>query len=894
MRVPLSTGLAGHCARYGVPVVVADAYADSRFDRSVDASVGAAAGFKTQSVVCVPIRDPDGDVVGVLQAINRMASGSSPFDTDGDFAPPIATMDGSSAAATAGSGAASVGSAAAAALALTSSRSVDSAADTSTSGSLRGRTSTGAAGRSHNRLLALIDDGSDADHHHHDALSSSSATASPRVPPTPLPVPGTSGRGSFGFEGFGSAGASANSNSGGGGGARGGSGVFFGTYNKPPAPAPSAATLAMASAASTGSSAAGAGARPAGSSSDGDADSEPLPIWPFTASDVQLLEGMAAHTAVALRTAQLLEGLARGQRMTAALLDIVQSSATNKPMSALVEQIVGAAYTLLDCERVSLYLVDSVKQELWMAVAKDSDAVGTRIPIGHGLAGYVAATGQPLNIPDAYSDSRFDPTLDLASGFATKSVLVWPIAIADFMSGASSSGAGGSALQRTASRRRPGGGGAAGGATGAAVPSSSVIAVLQAINKRSSTLTRVATAASLLRAQGGLPSAAAAAAADAAAASAAHLKLSTAAREMRAIIPSAEGTSHRFAKPPTPVAAAGAVAVSEALVSAGAAASAANASGNGITRFDANDEKMMGAFCAEVSVALKRRSVEAAFMKVLSDSASAGGTVVTGVPEEFNVSLLALYTDAGTSARLHTSVQVRRMSVERSIAPLPTAPLALPSSPSAGIGGSGSSDSDIAAAASGDGSAAVADPAAAAAATLARKPAVRASFTARKALLAADADGVGVSAASADAAVGAPSSASAASALSTAVTTAASSGLPGDLDCSDPLLTWDWNVFALPLTGMPSLLLDPVMHAGDLTTLARGASLADGGLGADGAPMRLTHGCLTNHLQPNVVAAGEMRLAAAVPAMFRQFALLRRFGIDETKFAAFTRAVRRK
>lgn len=883
--MPLTSGLAGHCARYGVPVVVADAYADSRFDRSVDASVGAAVGFKTQSVVCVPIRDPDGDVVGVLQAINRMASGSSPFDTDGDFAPPVAAgADLFSAAATA-------------AAAASSGRGLDAASgsDGSTSGSLRGRTSTGAAGRSHNKLLALIDDAEP--NHHHDASSASSATASPRVPATPLPVPGSAGSGTFGFGAAGAGGSSSARSS----------GVFFGTYNKPPLPATSTSSAA---AAASSSSAAGAGARPAGDSA-ADEDAEPLPIWPFTPSDVQLLEGMAAHTAVALRTAQLLEGLARGQKMTAALLDIVQSSASSKPMAALVEQIVGAAYTLLDCERVSLYLVDSVKQELWMAVAKDSDAVGTRIPIGHGLAGYVAATGQPLNIPDAYSDSRFDPTLDQSSGFTTKSVLVWPIAIADLMPGASSgssasasggAGAGNSALQRTASRRR---GGAGGGAAGSAVPSSSVIAVLQAINKRASSLTRVATAASLLRAQAGLPSAAAAAAADAAAAAAAHLRLSTAARELRAIIPSAVGTSDRFAKPPTPAAASLPHATSSAVavVAAGSYGDPATAAvvNTGITRFDANDEKMMGAFCAEVSVALKRRSVEAAFMKVLSDSASAGGSVVTGVPEEFNVSLLALYTDAGTSARLHTSVQVRRLSVERSIAPL-AVPLTLPSGSGSGSsGGSGGSGAAAGAASladamtspaapHADGSAAAADPAAAAAATLARKPAVRASFTARAALLAADADGVGVSA----------KSGAAVTAGDVASGDAESPAVPGplvvagDLDSSDPLLTWDWNVFALPLTGMPSLLLDPVMHASELTTLARGAPLADGGLGADGAPMQLTHGCLTNHLQPSTVAAGEQRLAAAVPAMFRQFALLRRFGIEEAKFAAFTRAVRRK
>lgn len=49
-------------------------------------------------------------------------------------------------------------------------------------------------------------------------------------------------------------------------------------------------------------------------------------------------------------------------------------------MSGLVQRIIDAAYELLDCERITLYLVDSVKQELWMALAKDSEVGLTPFP----------------------------------------------------------------------------------------------------------------------------------------------------------------------------------------------------------------------------------------------------------------------------------------------------------------------------------------------------------------------------------------------------------------------------------------------------------------------------------------------------------------------------------
>ncbi len=55
------------------------------------------------------------------------------------------------------------------------------------------------------------------------------------------------------------------------------------------------------------------------------------------------------------------------------------------------------------------------------------------IPINKGsIAGYVAVTGKPLNIPDVYSISseapyRFDPTYDVKSGYRTSSMLTVPL-----------------------------------------------------------------------------------------------------------------------------------------------------------------------------------------------------------------------------------------------------------------------------------------------------------------------------------------------------------------------------------------------------------------------------------------------------------------------------------
>ncbi|GIY74892.1 probable 3',5'-cyclic phosphodiesterase pde-5 [Caerostris darwini] len=46
-----------------------------------------------------------------------------------------------------------------------------------------------------------------------------------------------------------------------------------------------------------------------------------------------------------------------------------------------------------------------------------------------GIAGYVATTGESLNIPDAYNDSRFNRTVDQRTGYNTRNLLCMPIFI---------------------------------------------------------------------------------------------------------------------------------------------------------------------------------------------------------------------------------------------------------------------------------------------------------------------------------------------------------------------------------------------------------------------------------------------------------------------------------
>lgn len=66
-RFPINIGITGHVATTGVTVNIHNAYDDQRFDPSVDES----ATFKHKSILCMAIKNSLGQIIGVIQLINK-------------------------------------------------------------------------------------------------------------------------------------------------------------------------------------------------------------------------------------------------------------------------------------------------------------------------------------------------------------------------------------------------------------------------------------------------------------------------------------------------------------------------------------------------------------------------------------------------------------------------------------------------------------------------------------------------------------------------------------------------------------------------------------------------------------------------------------------------------
>ena len=67
IRFPSSDGIAGWVFQNETGAIVANAYEDDRFNPSIDSQTG----YVTRTVLCVPVRFPNGEAVGVMEVLNK-------------------------------------------------------------------------------------------------------------------------------------------------------------------------------------------------------------------------------------------------------------------------------------------------------------------------------------------------------------------------------------------------------------------------------------------------------------------------------------------------------------------------------------------------------------------------------------------------------------------------------------------------------------------------------------------------------------------------------------------------------------------------------------------------------------------------------------------------------
>jgi adenylate cyclase len=103
------------------------------------------------------------------------------------------------------------------------------------------------------------------------------------------------------------------------------------------------------------------------------------------------------------------------------------SLAAERDLDALLQIIMEKTSEVMDADRSTLFLVDEGKQQIWSKVAQGWAVKEIRLPLGMGIAGHVAMSGETVNIPDAYADPRFNPDVDKTTGYHTSTILCMPM-----------------------------------------------------------------------------------------------------------------------------------------------------------------------------------------------------------------------------------------------------------------------------------------------------------------------------------------------------------------------------------------------------------------------------------------------------------------------------------
>jgi phosphoserine phosphatase RsbU/P len=144
-------------------------------------------------------------------------------------------------------------------------------------------------------------------------------------------------------------------------------------------------------------------------------------------SVLALLQVQVKLLAILLRNAELIASTQHTLSKLSILVESSKAMSSTLDLSELLARILDVAKSQADAERGTLFLVDEKSAEIWSLIAQGLEKQEIRLPLGKGIAGHVAKTGEIVNIPDAYADARFNPEVDKRTGYRTRNILCLPI-----------------------------------------------------------------------------------------------------------------------------------------------------------------------------------------------------------------------------------------------------------------------------------------------------------------------------------------------------------------------------------------------------------------------------------------------------------------------------------
>ncbi len=112
-------------------------------------------------------------------------------------------------------------------------------------------------------------------------------------------------------------------------------------------------------------------------------------------------------------------------RPLSGLYRVVKAMATERKLEALLDVITRETRQILKCDRLNVFVLEPQSQELW---TQGVDRQPVRLPLAsRSIVSITARSGEVVNIPDAYTDPRFDSSADALLGYHTATILCVPM-----------------------------------------------------------------------------------------------------------------------------------------------------------------------------------------------------------------------------------------------------------------------------------------------------------------------------------------------------------------------------------------------------------------------------------------------------------------------------------
>lgn len=130
------------------------------------------------------------------------------------------------------------------------------------------------------------------------------------------------------------------------------------------------------------------------------------------------------------RCSVVLSELAREKKEMNDLLRISASYTISSDSKDILKRLTDLAAESMHCEAASIMLINEREHVLEFVVAtgeKGQRLETITVPLGEGIAGWVAVHGEPQIVNDTRTDSRFTGRVDEESGFVTRQILAVPM-----------------------------------------------------------------------------------------------------------------------------------------------------------------------------------------------------------------------------------------------------------------------------------------------------------------------------------------------------------------------------------------------------------------------------------------------------------------------------------